>query len=143
MREEEDFFGGALKIALGIFIGGLCLWIAFELRARYELHLAAEALSEMTRPMQEAAERDAANALALKREREEGSSAAEYARRAAQDARTARDFEAAQKERAWRAYFHPSSACAVTVSVECGNEHIRARRDFDRRYAAGELHLEQ
>ena len=50
--------------------------------------------------------------------------------------------EAARTETAWQAYFQRSPGCAIEAnqtSVECVNEYIRARREFDRRWAAGEL----
>ncbi len=45
----------------------------------------------------------------------------------------------ARMEAAWSKYFQPSEECLQTVSVECGNAHIRARREFERKYAAGEI----
>jgi hypothetical protein len=43
------------------------------------------------------------------------------------------------KEAAWSAFYKPSPECLKTVSVECGNEYMRARKEFERRYEAGEL----
>lgn len=43
------------------------------------------------------------------------------------------------KEAAWNAFYKPSPECLKTVSVECGNEYLRARKEFERKYEAGKL----
>jgi hypothetical protein len=56
--------------------------------------------------------------------------------------RAAVEREAARKEAAWKDFFHRSPRCVVEdnqTSVECVNEYIRAKRDFDRRWDAGQL----
>jgi len=58
----------------------------------------------------------------------------------AQQAAAAR--EAARKEAAWKDFFQRSARCAIEqnqTSVECVNEYIRARRDFDHRWDSGQL----
>jgi hypothetical protein len=50
--------------------------------------------------------------------------------------------EAARKEAAWKDFFQRSPRCAIEAnqtSVECVNEYIRAKRDFDDRWGAGQL----
>jgi hypothetical protein len=50
--------------------------------------------------------------------------------------------EAARKEAAWKDFFKRSARCAIEANqtdVECVNEYIRARRDFDHRWDAGQL----
>lgn len=50
--------------------------------------------------------------------------------------------DAEREEAAWDRFFQRSPKCAVEAnqtSVDCVNEVIRARREFDRRWAAGEL----
>jgi hypothetical protein len=72
--------------------------------------------------------------------------------RAAIDARTGqaatlgdkerRQREAARKEAAWKDFFKRSPRCAIEANqttVECVNEYIRAKRDFDHRWDAGQL----
>lgn len=51
--------------------------------------------------------------------------------------------EAARKEAAWAAFFQPKKACddppdSATL-VECGNDHIRAKREFEERWERGDL----
>ena len=133
MEEENDFFAGVMKIALGIFIGAMLIWAVVELRTRYEISqfnkAAIAAAQELNRQAEIARERSA------QRQRQ-------------QEARVARarELQAAQiaaertKERAWTAFYRPSEQCLNTASVECGNAYIKARREFERRYAAGELY---
>lgn len=49
-----------------------------------------------------------------------------------------------KKEAAWNAFFHQSPDCDVWRDdrhmVECQNKVIRAKRDFEHLWAAGELH---
>jgi hypothetical protein len=50
--------------------------------------------------------------------------------------------EAARKEAAWKDFFKRSTRCTIEsnqTSVECVNEYIRAKRDFDQRWDAGQL----
>ena len=136
MEEENDFFAGVMKIALGIFIGAMLIWAVVELRARYEISLVNKAVTEeLNRQAKVARERS------LQRQREQDALRNEQAARVART----RERQAAQiaaersKERAWTAFYRPSEQCLNTASVECGNAYIRARREFERKYAAGEL----
>lgn len=52
--------------------------------------------------------------------------------------------EAAQrKEAAWQAFFKPKTVCSSPpdwdTQVECGNAHIRAKKEFEEKWARGEL----
>lgn len=63
--------------------------------------------------------------------------------RAESDARAAQVRAEAQKEAAWQAFYQPPPECLHPPTwedqVECGNKHIRAKRDFEARWARGEL----
>jgi hypothetical protein len=49
----------------------------------------------------------------------------------------------AEKEAAWDSYYRPGARCDNPsdweVTVECGNERIRARAEFDRKWSKGEI----
>jgi hypothetical protein len=50
--------------------------------------------------------------------------------------------EAERREAAWQRFFQRSAKCMVEENqtrVDCVNEFMRAKREFDRRWAAGEL----
>ena len=63
-------------------------------------------------------------------------------RRAADSIRRAEEWQ--KKEAAWNAFFHQSPDCDVWRDdrhmVECQNKVMRAKWDFEHRWAAGELH---
>lgn len=45
----------------------------------------------------------------------------------------------AQFDEAWRRWYKKSPECAGGNSIECGNDFIRKRREFQRLYAAGKV----
>ncbi len=51
--------------------------------------------------------------------------------------------EAARKAAAWEAFFKPRKACDDPkdwdTQVECGNAHIRAKREFEDRWSRGDI----
>ena len=51
--------------------------------------------------------------------------------------------EAARKDAAWQAFFQPRKVCDnppdSDTPVECGNAHMRAKREFEERWARGEI----
>jgi hypothetical protein len=130
MDREPDFFGDVLKVALGIFLGGVLLWAAAEYRARY---LAAQSLAQIESSASQLALANAQREIerrALVRERER-------VIREQQDAAVSAAAAERHKEAAWRAFYQPSAECVANTSVECGNAHIRARREFERQYRVG------
>lgn len=147
MDKEDDFFGGVLKIALGIALGGLILWIAAEYYMRFRVNQAAAAAEDMAHAMvagiDEAQRRSVAAQAARKRAEAERARLNQMRRGAAiqatADREMARQRAEVAKAAAWTAFYQPSSECLAEASVECGNAHIRARREFERRYASGEL----
>lgn len=135
-QNESDFVGSVLKIALGIFFGVLLLWMVGSWIVRYQLQQASvaverslsEAAAKSRLQQEQRRERVAAERLADQRRRD--------ARAAAEaDARTI----AQHKEAMWNRFFQRSEQCLLESSVDCGNQYIRARREFERRYAAGDL----
>jgi hypothetical protein len=50
---------------------------------------------------------------------------------------------AARKDAAWQAFFKPKKVCNnppdSDTQVECGNAYMRAKRDFEERWARGDL----
>lgn len=138
MDQETDFFSTVLKIALGIFLGGVMLWAAAEYRTRYALQQMNEAVEQSVARMQATAERQREQRALQLRRQEETRAAAAQARRAEQVSRANQQKEALAaerlKEEAWNRYFQPSAECLKNWSVECGNQRIRARRKFDQEY---------
>lgn len=138
-QSESDFFGSVLKIALGIFFGVILVWIAGAWVVRYQLQQASAVIE------QSLAEANA-KSRAQQRQREARAAAQRLERQRVIDARfVAEDLARARaqhKDQLWQQFFQKSERCLTQTSVECGNEYIRARREFERRYAAGDLNLD-
>lgn len=147
MDRESEFFGDVLKIALGIALGGLILWLCAEYYTRYRIKQATElvenAVYEVSRGIDDAHRRALERQEAERRARREQARLDQMRRsaavQAAADRERARQRAEASKEAAWAAYYQPTEECLRQTSVECGNAYIRARREFERKYAAGEL----
>lgn len=136
MEQETDFFGGVLKIALGLFLGALLIWMAIEYRARYELRQldrAAEAVLQEAAQRERDARQSRQTMQRLDAERTRQVQSVRFERQQAADA------ERRRKAAAWASFYEPSAQCLNDATVECGNQHMRARKEFERRYAAGDL----
>lgn len=46
---------------------------------------------------------------------------------------------AARKEKAWAKFYRRPAICLESATVQCANEFIRAKRQFEDKYAKGEL----
>ncbi len=68
---------------------------------------------------------------------------AEMRQRARESAEQAAVEAARRKDRAWQRYYQRPDFCAdnptAAQMVQCANHHIRARKEFEERYAAGRL----
>lgn len=138
----------AAAVCIGVLAANAITWGVVELRLRWELHQAGEAAQRVVERLKEEGRRSAERVEAEARRRAVAvEEAAERDRRtlAAQQhaedaAKRAALAEQERRARAWSKFYRPSKGCAEsTVSVVCANEHIRAQREFARRYAAGEL----
>ena len=140
------------SIALGVCVGSLMAtaitWAVVEIRVRWELEQATAAgKQEIERSQRAIAQAQQEAALANQRavqQREQLD--AEQRRRLVEqqrveyEAKSALQAEVIRKEAAWKKFYKPLPACVgVTASVECANEHIRAKRAFEVKFAAGEL----
>lgn len=140
------------QIAFGVCIGSLAAsfitWGAVEARLRWELQQVAAAQRDQADRASSARIREREAAAAADRERAQTLVAAERARiqataaaqRAQQAGNAAAFVEVERREQAWRKFYRPSPGCSgAGVSVECSNEFIRFKREFETRYVAGPL----
>ena len=143
-----------LKIALGVMAGivGAYLLIVSVERWRWQqvLHDITQQTAVWLKDTQldrhQRAEEDRqARAWAMAQEQarlaEQERLRAENAR---QQAERSRQLQAAAeaKEQAWKRFYTRPSYCDKAVGeawVECGNQYIRAKREFERVYATGQL----
>lgn len=135
MEAESDWFGDVLKVALGIFLGGLLLWAAYEYRQRYLEQQALAELEAATRQVN--AEFDAQYEAAVS-SRARVQADRDHRLREQRKVASQRAAAERRKEAAWRQFYQPSADCLALASVECGNAYIRARREFEQQYRGGE-----
>lgn len=122
-----------VKTATGVFIGALLAllahdWVLASI-AKYELGEALRAVQVQTEKSQREAARRAAESNQRQREIEaEAREREEQVRSAAEAAR----LNAIGKEQTFLRRYQPSPKCALDPStIECANEHMRARKEFD------------
>ncbi|AIJ46966.1 hypothetical protein O987_14250 [Comamonas testosteroni TK102] len=131
-EKESTFFVDVLKIALGVFIGGLLAALAYtkymaweveySLRqATAEMQKQAKQRTELSRKQAEE-ERQRREAAASERAAREGQRAADAAQRQQHEA----DMRAA-----WKQIYRPSPACqADQMTLTCANAHAAAHKRF-------------
>lgn len=141
-------------IVVGTAVGGLIAYFAvrwYETRkVEAALRVFTEAVTgssaQVTREMAAAQERarSLAAAAQLRAEQERAERAA--AQRRAAEAEAARvaavNAEAARKEAAWQKFYVRSDFCKNPdnrTTMDCANEHARAKKEFERRWAEGQL----
>jgi hypothetical protein len=156
--EESRQVAWLLVIIAGTAIGGL---IAYFTVRWYETRQLEIALRQFERTVTDASERSRRE-MALATERMRLAQAADRQRIAAELERkeTAKrqvaelearrvatlQMDVQQKEAAWLRFFRPSEECRNPdnrVSMTCANEHARAKRDFETKWARGELRPRQ
>jgi hypothetical protein len=142
------FWAAAAAVCVGTLAANVITWAAAELRLRWELDQVTTIMRRQTgQDIQsiERSQREAARELqrqATERDQREAQRRQQLAeqQRAENDLKRAAQEETNRKEAAWKRFYKPSQACiGASSTVECANEHIRATREFERRFAAGEL----
>ena len=154
MRDETDDWHLAKQIAAGILIAAAVLgavYYGIQVEKARRVNAAIAEITEEFQRMsaQQSAETAAANAAREAKAR--AKAAAEQARRmesarqtqAAADRSRLQQAEAAAKGRAWQQFYKPPTKCDAPADwdthVECGNMHIRAKREFEVRWQRGEI----
>ncbi len=141
-------------IIVGTAIGGLIAYFAVRWYETRQVEVALNQFAAVVGKTSAQAKRDMAaineqarRAQALDRERAANELAArQAAERRAREAELARiaaaNAEAARREAAWHKFYVPSNDCKNPdnrSTMQCANEHARAKKNFDRRWAAGEF----
>jgi hypothetical protein len=142
----------AAGVCLGMLAANTITWVAAELRLRWELQQVSTTLNSTLKDQADQAQRailkmNRDTQLEQQRQARERERAVADERqrtadqqRAGEDQKRAVQAEVDRKESAWKRFYKPSPGCeAASTSVECANEHIRAKREFEARYAAGKL----
>jgi hypothetical protein len=118
-----------------------------ERKARILQAQTARANAEAARQAQLLAEKQQQEEIARQQARQAALDEQEAAkRRAAREreeqevaARRAEAAEAERKEQAWAKFYRKPASCNDAATMTCANDYIRAKRDFEKKYAKGEL----
>ncbi|HQR71314.1 MAG TPA: hypothetical protein PLE54_11960 [Burkholderiaceae bacterium] len=137
-----------LKFALFVVVGPLLIGLLyFSLMTRVTTHATqgmadgmerqSAAIAERARIQKAVPARQAADARRAQLEATAARLRAETA------AASAEQQAAARKDAAWQAFFEPKKVCDnppdSDTQVECGNAYMRAKREFEDRWARGEI----
>lgn len=141
-------------IIVGTAVGGL---IAYFAARWYETRQLEAAMQQFTRTLgsvsaqsqrefaaaqERARSQAAAERVRAERENEARAAAKQRAAEAEAVRIAAAKAEADRREAAWKKFYVPSEICKNPdnrVMMECANAHAKAKKEFDKRWAAGQL----
>lgn len=142
-QSDSDFLTDVLKIAMGVFIGGLLAALAYTKYMAWEVEYSLrQATAELQKQAKQQAERSQKQAeqdrqrreaAAVERAAREGQRAAEEQQRKQQEAdmRAQRIQHEADMRAAWKQIYRPSPACqADQMTLTCANAHAAAHKRF-------------
>lgn len=135
-NDDGTFLLDLVKIALGVFIGGLAAMFAYEgitaWRVEQALIKEANKVKQAQRKADEREAKEQADREQRSAERRQQAQAQHDAYQASQALQRAR---AQRKESAWAAFYQPSQACTLDpTTASCANEFISARKRFEAQY---------
>ena len=131
-EKESTFFVDVLKIALGVFIGGLLAALAYTKYMAWEVEYSLrQATAEMQKQAKQQADRSRKQAEEDRQRRE--AAANERVARERQQAAGAlqRKQHEADMRAAWSQIYRPSAACQTDqMTLTCANAHAAAHKRF-------------
>lgn len=161
VEEQEDDPGDwylAKQIAVGILIAAAAIFVGLHVYAYFVAKAAERAAAEfMQQAQQDLHESSAAVRAQIDAQRAadraaaERRAAAELERRQAVARQTQAAAEKAKleqanataKQRAWQQFYRPPKKCENPpdwdTQVDCGNAHMKAKREFEDRWARGDI----
>ena len=130
--DESSFFVDVIKIALGVFIGGLLAALAYEQILAWRVN---EALKEVQAQTQRAtAQIQRSQELAEQKRQREREEQDEQRRQALEQARQER-LRQERKNAAWERFYQPPEACKVdSATMPCVNAYMAAKKRFELQY---------
>jgi uncharacterized iron-regulated membrane protein len=141
-----------LGVIIALALAGLVLvWIVGVTFVQWRAQAAAQETLRMTQEAQRQAEaqidqmqrealaRQAQLEAEQQRQQEKRIQAFTAQQRAADAARRAEADAADRREKAWARFYRPPPHCETAATMDCTNRYIRARRQFDEKFAKGEL----
>lgn len=130
--DEGSFFVDVIKIALGVFIGGLLAAFAYEQILAWRMN---DALKEVQAQTQQAtAQMKRSLELAEQQRRRDREAQDEQRRQALEHARQER-LRQERKNAAWERFYQPPEACKVdSATMPCVNAYMAAKKRFELQY---------
>ena len=124
-----------IKVALGVFLGTLML---FLLRVAYVNYIVSEVTETLTKSNQRMIEQSQARIKAQKEKIAYEEHQKALLAQAEEEAAALKIINEQKKEEAWAKFYKQPKDCLSYKSqkhmVECGNKRIRARREFDKKW---------
>lgn len=133
---EGSFLSDIIKIAIGVFIGGLAAAFTYEAILALRAEIALRKVQEEIKAQTDRIEKQDA------RRRQVEAEARDAAEREAEQLRSARALASRleterqqRKDAAWAKFYQPSPNCKIDPgTTACANEHMIARKRFEGQY---------
>lgn len=145
-RGDVDVWKIAAGVALGILVAGAIgyfvrLWFISQALSGFNQSMSAIVRQSNEQAAQERQRQEQIRAIAAQRDWERRQQEAEIQRAREATIQQAQERQSA-KESAWSRYYRKPAACENAdgqAFVDCANQHIRAKRQFEQLWAAGKL----
>lgn len=140
---ENSFFVDVIKIALGVFIGGLLAALAYEQILAWRMNEALKAVQTQTQRATAQMKRSLELAEQQRQRDREAQDEQRQRDREAQDEQRRQAVEQARQERlrqerknaAWERFYQPPEACKVdSATMPCVNAYMAAKKRFELQY---------
>lgn len=142
-ESEDQFMRKVIIWVVGTVVAAACLIGILSWYQRFVMQTATETFTKSTSAIQKQAQDIAAQAQArAEREKAERAEAKRQQEEAESNRIAALNAETARREASWAKFYVPSPFCKNPdnrITMECANEHLRAKKEFDRKWAAVEL----
>jgi len=148
--KETDYF----KITLAVIAGIVLAYFLIQAVERWRINQALQEFNRQAEAMLRSTQEETNRRMAEELRARELAAFQEHVRKAEQDRTRAAQMRVEveskkaalaadeARELAWKKFYTKPAHCDAAVGpalVECGNQHIRARREFEQRYAKGRL----
>lgn len=153
-HRDDNSLRLVLQVAAGVALGFLIVWIGYTAYIEWRAREVAAELQQVAKQIQEESQRQLLRSRVDQFAREQRARHAELQaeqqrRKAlaeqqflASEAKRQAVQESTRKEDAWARYYRKPAHCenpAPEALTECANHFIRAKREFEAKYAAGRL----
>lgn len=130
--DEGSFFVDVIKIALGVFIGGLLAALAYEQILAWRMNQALKEVQAQTQRATDQIQRSQQRAeQQMQRDREAKEQQRQQAFEEARQERIRKD----RKNAAWERFYQPQEACKVDPgTMPCANAYMAAKKQFELQY---------